>query len=140
MVRSVISSLMDMEYTKPGSCEFLVTRMLHRLARCLIKPHAFFIYFLLIFLFFFLTKRLFSSKEPTLKDLQDVAIRGFSKGKKVSESETANAIAEADAKKKQQEKEAQSTANLSPLARFLLSRLVKSQLFAFLISPAFAPS
>ncbi|PWA54782.1 protein kinase superfamily protein [Artemisia annua] len=95
VVRSVISSLMDMEYTKPGSCEFLVTRMLHRLA---------------------------SSKEPTLKDLQDVAIRGFSKGKKVSESENANAIAEADAKKKQQEKEAQSTANLSPLARFLLSR------------------
>ncbi|GJT61638.1 kinase STE-STE20-YSK family protein [Tanacetum coccineum] len=95
VVRSVISSLMDMEYTKPGSCEFLVTRMLHRLA---------------------------SSKEPTLKDLQDVAIRGFSKGKKVTEQENANAIAEADTKKKQQEKEAQSNANLSPLARFLLSR------------------
>ena len=69
-----------------------------------------------------------------------MAIRGFSKGKKVSESENANAIVNADTKKKQQEKEAQSTANLSPLARFLLSRLVKSQLLAFLILPAFAPS
>nr|XP_043623781.1 serine/threonine-protein kinase 4-like [Erigeron canadensis] len=96
VVRSVINSLMDMEYTKPGSCEFLVTRMLHRLA---------------------------SSKEPSLKDLQDVAIRGFSKGKKVIEPENVNAEnAEADIRKKQQEKEAQSNANLSPLARFLLSR------------------
>ncbi|XP_024979373.1 serine/threonine-protein kinase svkA-like isoform X2 [Cynara cardunculus var. scolymus] len=93
VVRSVINSLMDMEYTKPGSCKFLVTRLLHRLA---------------------------SSKEPALKDLQEVATRGFSKGKTVTESEIANA--EADAKKKQQNKEAQSHANLSPLARFLLSR------------------
>lgn len=93
VVRSVINSLMDMEYTKPGSCEFLVTRLLHRLA---------------------------SSKEPALKDLQEVATRGFSKGKKVTESENANA--EAEAKKKQQNKEAQSNANLSPLAKFLLSR------------------
>ncbi|KVH93062.1 hypothetical protein Ccrd_004913, partial [Cynara cardunculus var. scolymus] len=92
VVRSVINSLMDMEYTKPGSCKFLVTRLLHRLA---------------------------SSKEPALKDLQEVATRGFSKGKTVTESEIANA--EADAKKKQQNKEAQSHANLSPLARFLLS-------------------
>ena len=61
-------------------------------------------------------------------------------GKKVTEPENANAIAKADTKKMQQEKEAQSTANLSPLARFSLSRLVKSQLFTFLIFPAFAPS
>ncbi|KAI3803492.1 hypothetical protein L1987_31644 [Smallanthus sonchifolius] len=93
VVRSVINSLMDMEHTKPGSCEFLVTRILHRLA---------------------------SSKEPTLKDLQEVAIRGFSKGKKVIEPENANA--ESDNKKKQQNKETQSNANLGPLARFLLSR------------------
>ncbi|KAI3815012.1 hypothetical protein L1987_14663 [Smallanthus sonchifolius] len=93
MVRSVINSLLDMEYTKPGSCEFLVTRMLHRLA---------------------------SSKEPSLKDLQEVATRGFSKGKKVIEPEHVNA--ESDNKKKQQNKETQSNANLSPLARFLLSR------------------
>ncbi|KAL7597883.1 hypothetical protein Lser_V15G25108 [Lactuca serriola] len=93
VVRSVISSLMDMEYTKPGSCEFLVTRLLHRLA---------------------------SSKEAALKDLQEVATRGFSKGKKAIEPENANA--EADSKKKQANKEAQSNANISPLARFLLSR------------------
>nr|KAJ0203757.1 hypothetical protein LSAT_V11C500275130 [Lactuca sativa] len=96
VVRSVISSLMDMEYTKPGSCEFLVTRLLHRLA---------------------------SSKEAALKDLQEVATRGFSKGKKAIEPENANA--EADSKKKQANKEAQSNANISPLARFLLSRWVE---------------
>ncbi|KAJ0846837.1 hypothetical protein HanRHA438_Chr15g0729421 [Helianthus annuus] len=83
-----------MEYTKPGSCEFLVTRLLHRLA---------------------------SSKEPSLKNLQEVAIRGFSKGKKVNE-QPENVNPEADSKNKQQNKEAQSNANLSPLARFLLSR------------------
>ncbi|XP_076943789.1 uncharacterized protein LOC143614162 [Bidens hawaiensis] len=93
MVRSVINSLTDLEYAKPGSCEFLVTRMLHRLA---------------------------SSKEPSLKDLQEVAIRGFSKGKKVTEPENVNA--EADNNKKQQNTETQSNANLGPLARFLLSR------------------
>ncbi|KAI3789597.1 hypothetical protein L2E82_02397 [Cichorium intybus] len=93
VVRSVISSLMDMEYTKPGSCEFLVTRLLHRLA---------------------------SSKEPALKDLQEVATRGFSKGKKVIEPENTNA--EVESKKKQANKDAQSNANISPLARFLLSR------------------
>ncbi|KVI10481.1 Protein kinase, catalytic domain-containing protein, partial [Cynara cardunculus var. scolymus] len=93
VVHTVINSLMDMEYTKPGSCEFLVTRLLHRLA---------------------------SSKEPSLKNLQDVAIRGFSKGKKASEPPV-NANPEADSKKKQQNKEAQSNANLSPLAKFLLS-------------------
>ncbi|KAL4589067.1 hypothetical protein LXL04_001969 [Taraxacum kok-saghyz] len=93
VVPTVISSLMDMEYTKPGSCEFLVTRMLHRLA---------------------------SSKEPALKDLQEVATRGFSKGKKVIEPESVNP--EGDGKKKQANKETQSNANISPLARFLLSR------------------
>ncbi|KAK1416756.1 hypothetical protein QVD17_25872 [Tagetes erecta] len=96
VVRSVINSLMDMEHTKPGSCEFLVTRILHRLA---------------------------SSKEPSLKDLQEVAIRGFSKGKKVTEPENVSADAESDNQKKQQQnKETQSNANLGPLARFLLSR------------------
>ncbi|KAI3753733.1 hypothetical protein L2E82_25794 [Cichorium intybus] len=94
IVHTVINSLMDMEYTKPGSCEFLVTRLLHRLA---------------------------SSKEPSLKNLQDVATRGFSKGKNVME-QPENASHEDDNKKKQQKNEAQSNANLGPLTRFLLSR------------------
>ncbi|XP_076896949.1 uncharacterized protein LOC143550110 [Bidens hawaiensis] len=94
VVQKVINSLIDLEYTKPGSCEFLVTRLLHRLA---------------------------SSKEPSLKNLQDVATRGFSKGKKVNE-QPENVNPEPDSKKKQQNKEAQSNANLSPLTRFLLSR------------------
>ncbi|KAC9170978.1 hypothetical protein E3N88_46264 [Mikania micrantha] len=98
VVRTVINSLMDMEHTKPGSCEFLVTRILHRLA---------------------------SSKEPSLKDLQEVAIRGFSKDRKATEPENVsnvNTNAEPDNKKKQPNKESQSNANLGPLARFLLSR------------------
>ncbi|PWA43506.1 protein kinase superfamily protein [Artemisia annua] len=94
VVNLVINSLMDMEYTKPGSCEFLVTRLLHRLA---------------------------SSKEPSLKNLQDVATRGFSRGKKVDE-QPENVNPDVDTKKKQQNKESQSKANLSPLTRFLLSR------------------
>ncbi|XP_076904740.1 uncharacterized protein LOC143560296 [Bidens hawaiensis] len=98
-VRSVIDSLMDMEYTKPGSCESLVTRILHRLA---------------------------SSKEASLKDLQEVALRGFSKSKKAIEPESvnANANAEADNKKKQPKKETQSNCNTGSLAQFLCSRSV----------------
>ncbi|KAL4554320.1 hypothetical protein LXL04_039540 [Taraxacum kok-saghyz] len=94
IVNTVINSLMEMEYTKPGSCEFLVTRLLHRLA---------------------------SSKEPSLKNLQDVATRGFSKDKKVIEQQE-NVNQEDDNKKNQQKNEALSNANLGPLTRFLLSR------------------
>ncbi|KAL7592685.1 hypothetical protein Lser_V15G35156 [Lactuca serriola] len=94
IVHNVINSLMDMEYTKPGSCEFLVTRLLHRLA---------------------------SSKEPSLKNVQEVATRGFSKGKKVTE-QPENVNQEDDSKNKQQKNEAQPNGNLGPLARFLLSR------------------
>lgn len=65
-----------------------------------------------------------SSKEPSMKDLQELASRLFSKGKAAPE-ETQNATAEAENRKKQQNKEYNSNANLSPLARFLLSRLVK---------------
>ncbi|KAK9070585.1 hypothetical protein SSX86_010987 [Deinandra increscens subsp. villosa] len=94
LVQMVINSLVDMEYTKPGSCEFLVTRLLHRLA---------------------------SSKEPSLKNLQEVAIRGFSRGK-VATEQPDNVNPESDGNRKEQKKESQSNANLTPLARFLLSR------------------
>ncbi|XP_071697880.1 uncharacterized protein [Rutidosis leptorrhynchoides] len=95
IVNMVIKSLMDMEHRKPGSCEFLVTRLLHRLA---------------------------SSKEASLKNLQDVATRGFSRSKNVNE-QPENMDPETETKKKQQQnKEAQSNVNLSPLTRFLLSR------------------
>lgn len=61
-----------------------------------------------------------SSKESSLKDLQDLAARIFAKGKIETES-TSTGV---DSKKKQQSKELNSNANLSPLARFLLSRFV----------------
>lgn len=59
-----------------------------------------------------------------MKDLQELAARLFTKGK-TSPEEVQNANTEADNRKKQQNKEFNSNANLSPLARFLLSRLVK---------------
>ncbi|BFG24704.1 hypothetical protein CerSpe_109780 [Prunus speciosa] len=80
---------------KPGSSEVFVSKLLQRLASSN------------------------SSKESSLKDLQVLAARIFTKGKTASE-ETQNTKAED--KKKQQKKEFQSNANISPLARFLLSR------------------
>ncbi|KAM7498683.1 hypothetical protein LguiA_023097 [Lonicera macranthoides] len=100
VVRAVTNSLMDMERMKSGSCEVLVGRLLQRLA---------------------------SSNESSLKDLQEQAARAFAKGKTALEH-TENANAEIENKKKQQTKEINSNANLSPLARFLLSRFVQVNL------------
>lgn len=61
-----------------------------------------------------------SSKEPSLKDLQELAVRTFSKGKTTPE-QVENASPEVDSKK-QPNKDFHSNANLSSLARFLLSR------------------
>ncbi|XP_024027846.1 serine/threonine-protein kinase 25 isoform X1 [Morus notabilis] len=94
VVSAVANSLITMERLKPGSCEVLISRLLHRLS---------------------------SSKESSLKDLHELAAYLFTKGKTASE-ETQNANAEAENKKKQPNKEFQSNANLSSLARFLLSR------------------
>ncbi|KAM1356750.1 hypothetical protein ACFX13_031558 [Malus domestica] len=94
-VRSVVNSLVKLESLKPGSSEVFVSKLLQRLSSSK------------------------SPKESSLKDLQELAARIFAKGKTASE-ETQNA--EADNKKRQQNKEVQSNANMSPLARFLLSR------------------
>ncbi|KAL0282646.1 UNVERIFIED_CONTAM: hypothetical protein Sangu_2484200, partial [Sesamum angustifolium] len=61
------------------------------------------------------------SKEGSLKDLQELAARIFVKGK----VETPATNAEAESKRKQPPKDLSSNANMSPLARFLLSRLVR---------------
>ncbi|KAL5564344.1 hypothetical protein UlMin_027508 [Ulmus minor] len=95
IVREVANSLINMERVKPGSCEVLVSRLLQRLA---------------------------SSKESSLKDLHELAAHLFTKGKAASEEETQNANTETDSRKKQQNKDFHSNANLSSLARFLLSR------------------
>ncbi|KAF3442016.1 hypothetical protein FNV43_RR15932 [Rhamnella rubrinervis] len=94
IVRAVANSLINMERSMPGSCEVFISRLLQRLA---------------------------SSKESSLKDLHELASHIFNKGKTASE-ETQNANAEAENKKKQQNKEFHSNTNMSPLARFLLSR------------------
>ncbi|XP_075671247.1 uncharacterized protein LOC142640839 isoform X1 [Castanea sativa] len=94
VVRVVTNSLINMERMKPGSCEVFLRRLLQKLS---------------------------SSRESSLKDLQELAALLFSKGKTTPE-EMQNVNSENDYKKKQQNKELNSNANLSPLARFLLSR------------------
>ncbi|KAL9267723.1 Serine/threonine-protein kinase svkA-like protein [Drosera capensis] len=61
-----------------------------------------------------LLQRLASDRDPSLKGLQDLAAQSFSKISRTND--------EADNKKKHQSKEFHSSLNLSPLARFLLSR------------------
>ncbi|KAJ7948681.1 Protein kinase superfamily protein [Quillaja saponaria] len=94
VVHDVANSLTNMECLNPGSCEVLVRSLLQHLA---------------------------SSKESSLKDLHELAARMFNKCKSAPE-QTQNVNAEADNRKKQQDKELHSNSNLSPLARFLLSR------------------
>ncbi|XP_051152063.1 uncharacterized protein LOC127266032 [Andrographis paniculata] len=89
--QTVANALMDMERAKPGASEILVTKLIQRLA---------------------------SSREGSMKDLQDLAARIFRKGKEAPATNTEAS----DSKKKQQSKEHHSNANMSPLARFLLSR------------------
>ncbi|CAL5341975.1 unnamed protein product [Camellia sinensis] len=95
VVHAVSSSLMDMECMKPGSSEVFVTRLLHRLG---------------------------SSKESSLKDLQELAARIFTKGEMAPE-QAENTNPEVDSRKKQPNKEFHSNANLSSLAKFLLSSM-----------------
>lgn len=59
-----------------------------------------------------------------MKDLQLLAAHAFTKGKTVSR-QTISANAETESRKKQQNIEADCNSNLSPLAKFLLSRFVK---------------
>ncbi|XP_065862037.1 uncharacterized protein [Euphorbia lathyris] len=94
VVRAVTKSLINMEHSKPGSADVFVRSLLQRLA---------------------------SSGESSMKDLQELAAHLFVKGKTAPE-DTQNAYSEAENRRKQQNKELNSNANLSPLARFLLSR------------------
>ncbi|GMH05625.1 hypothetical protein Nepgr_007465 [Nepenthes gracilis] len=92
-VASVANALMDLERTMPGSCEVVISRLLQHLA---------------------------SSRDPSLKDLQELAAHIFSRNSKDHEQSHVNP--EADSKKKHPNKDFHSNPNLSPLARFLLSR------------------
>ncbi|KAJ6950154.1 hypothetical protein NC651_003968 [Populus alba x Populus x berolinensis] len=96
LFQGVTNSLVNMERVKPGSCDIFVRSLLQQLA---------------------------SSKESSLRDLQELAARLLSKDNTTPE-ETQNGNTDADSRKKQPTKEFNSNANLSPLARFLLSRLV----------------
>ncbi|GMH24944.1 hypothetical protein Nepgr_026787 [Nepenthes gracilis] len=94
--RAVANALMDMERVKSGSCGVLISRLLQHLA---------------------------ISRDPALKDLQELAVKTFSRNSEGHEQ--SHADAEDDSKmmkKKHQSKEFHSSPNLSSLARFLLSR------------------
>ncbi|XP_047310545.1 serine/threonine-protein kinase 24-like isoform X2 [Impatiens glandulifera] len=93
VVRTVVNALGGMERMKPGSCDYFVTRFLQRLG---------------------------SSKESSLKDLQDLAAHTFGKKDKLAVENKKKE--DDDVQNKAQNKEFPSSANLSPLARFLLSR------------------
>ncbi|KAL2944375.1 Serine/threonine-protein kinase svkA [Bienertia sinuspersici] len=90
---AVRNALIDMERTKPGSSEVLVSRLLHRLG---------------------------CSRDPSLKDLQEVAVHIFSQSNKATEH--SQDFSDSDSKKNLQTKEFLSNPNISPLARFLISR------------------
>ncbi|GMI85337.1 hypothetical protein like AT3G15220 [Hibiscus trionum] len=94
VTRAVTNSLIHMERTKPGSCEALVYKLLDRLA---------------------------SSKESSMKDMQELASHLFNKGE-IIPGDMQNRSPYTDSKKKARHKELHSNSNLSPLARFLLSR------------------
>ncbi|KAF8411130.1 hypothetical protein HHK36_003669 [Tetracentron sinense] len=94
VVRAVADSLMDLECLKSGSCEVLVSRLLQRLG---------------------------SSKESSVKGLQELAARIFTNSKTVPEDKE-HANVEAVDRKKQPNMDSSGASNLSPLARFLLTR------------------
>lgn len=124
-VRAVTDSLMDMERVTPGSCEALVSRLLQRLGR---STHAFCILLtfvkcspLYIDFFHSLTEKcLCSSKESSLKALQDLAERTFIKS--TIPNQDAEANLEVGNRKKQSFIDTSEDSNLSPLAKFLLTR------------------
>ncbi|CAH2053654.1 unnamed protein product, partial [Thlaspi arvense] len=82
---TVSRSLVAMERESPGSCEAFVAKLIELLG---------------------------SSKEASVKEVQDMAVRVFSK----------TAPADAENKRKPVNKEFSSNTNVSPLGRFLLSR------------------
>lgn len=85
--RALSRSLVAMEHENPGSCEAFVAKLIELLG---------------------------SSKEASVKELQDMAVRVFSK----------TAPADAENKRKPANKEFSSNTNVSPLGRFLLSRWI----------------
>uniref|UniRef100_A0A2K2CAZ8 non-specific serine/threonine protein kinase n=1 Tax=Populus trichocarpa TaxID=3694 RepID=A0A2K2CAZ8_POPTR len=87
LFHAVTNSLVNMERVKPGSCDIFVRSLLQQLA---------------------------SSKESSLRDLQELAAHLLSKGKTTPE-ETQNGNTDVDSRKKQPTKEFNSNANLSPL-------------------------
>ncbi|KAI4321858.1 hypothetical protein MLD38_035190 [Melastoma candidum] len=92
VVRAVSNSLGYMERMKPGAGDVLISKLIGMLA---------------------------SSTDSSLKDLQEMATQAFSKGETPTEKPGTRSSGN---HKKQPDRDYNSNANLSPLARFLLSR------------------
>lgn len=126
---------MNLERFRPGSCEVLVSKLLQRLGRFQqnisyfnwSNPVLSAFRMLMVAGFFHCPRIVRSSNEPLLKDLQAQATHCFLKCNLPQESEKANA--EADPRRRQQNRTLNSRSNLSPLARFLLSRSVEQPLY-----------
>ncbi|XP_058095517.1 uncharacterized protein LOC131240952 isoform X3 [Magnolia sinica] len=95
IAQAVADSLMDLERLTPGSCEVLVSRMLQRLG---------------------------SSRESSIKGLQELAARIFTKSA-APHLDAENANSEVANKKKQPSTDTSESPNLSPLSKFLIARL-----------------
>ncbi|WOK99730.1 germinal center kinase 1 [Canna indica] len=86
-VTKVLASLMDLEHQVPGSCETLIIKILHRLQ---------------------------SSKDPSLKQVHDLAVSMFTEQTQMPQDSVD--------REKQLNALMLDTSSLSPLARFLLTR------------------
>lgn len=62
-----------------------------------------------------------SSRDPSLRDLQELAVHVFSRSNKTPEH-SQNTVSDSDGNKNLQSKDFLSNPNISPLARFLISR------------------
>ncbi|ERN16711.1 serine/threonine-protein kinase 24 isoform X1 [Amborella trichopoda] len=98
VVRAVTNSLIEMEHALPSSCEVFVSRLLQQLG---------------------------STKEPSVKGLQELAARIFAKTSAPPNMESANNEATSSKPsngKRQPNVDQTENSGLSPLARFLISR------------------
>lgn len=91
-VRDVVKTLVHLDRMKSGSCELFVSKLLEQLG---------------------------SSKESSFKELRELATNVFTKKTTAAEEKENSNIKEAAEKKNQT---AELSANLSPLARFLITR------------------
>ena len=118
VVHAVLSSLMDLEHEIPGSCAVLVGRLLHRLGRYELHSHCVrFLAFVHVQSLLCLMIHLFcSSEDSSLQSLNETAMSIFTKKPEPASESVGN--------KKLAGTPPLAAPTVSPLARFLITRLV----------------